>query len=297
MEKTYLTLIAIIFLFSCNKNGEKADAYGNFEAETTIISAESMGKLIAFNVEEGETLEKNKIVGVIDTSALYLSKKQVISKKNAVSSKSSNILSQVKVIEEQKSILETEEKRVYNLLKDSAATQRQMDEIEGKIKVFEKQIAQVITQNKNIFDELKVFDAQLNILNYQISNCYIKNPFRATVIIKYAEQYELVMPGKPLYKISDLSVMNLKAYISETQLNEIEIGQKVKVYIDKENDKMNEFDGKLTWISDKAEFTPKTIQTKEERVNLVYAIKIKVKNDGRIKIGMPAEVIFSTEKE
>jgi HlyD family secretion protein len=296
MKKLTLIFSAIILFASCNRNGEKADAFGNFEAVSTIISAESSGKLIEFNLNEGQLLEKGQIIGIIDTTSLYLNLKQVLAQKNSVSSKSSNIISQVRVIEEQKASLETERKRVANLLKDSAATQRQMDDIEGKIKVFDKQIDQVVTQNRNIFDDLKVFDAQVNILKNQISKCYIVNPFKGNVIVKYAEAFEMAVPGKPLYKISDLSVMNLKAYISETQLNEIKIGQKLKVYIDAQDGKMQEFEGTLIWISDKAEFTPKTIQTKDERINLVYAIKISVKNDGQIKIGMPAEVNFDSKE-
>lgn len=297
MRKTLIIICVVLINFSCNKNGDKADAYGNFESVTTTISAESGGKLINFEIEEGDIIEKGITVGIIDTTSLYLQKMQIIAQKNAISSKSSNVMSQIKVIEEQKASVETERKRLIKLLADSAATQRQMDEVEGKINVLNRQIEQVMTQNRSIFDELKIFDAQLNIINNQIEKCYIKNPYKASVVVKYSEKYEIAVPGKPLYKIADLSEMNLKAYISETQLNSIQIGQEVEIAIDDELEEMHKFKGKVLRISDKAEFTPKTIQTKEERVNLVYAVTISVKNDGKLKIGMPAEVYFLNNKK
>ncbi len=216
-----------------------------------------------------------------------------MAKKRAVSSKFSDIIAQVNVIAEQKAVLSKEINRVENLLKDSAATQKQLDDLNGKKQILNKQTTQVKIKNQSIFDELKVFDTQLNILNDLISNSIVINEVNGTVLVKYSELYEIAMPGKPIYKIADLSELNLRAYVSGTQLGEIKIGEIVKVYTDRAENGQTAHEGKIIWISEKAEFTPKTIQTKKERVNLVYAIKIKVKNDGSLKIGMPAEVIFN----
>lgn len=293
-NKLFLNLIIFsVILSSCNNNDEKADAYGNFESTEIIISAETIGKIIDFPIEEGQILNKNKEVCLIDTSDLFLKKKLIIAQKNALASKYSGIIAQVRVLEEQKRVVEIEKNRIDNLLKDSAATQQQADNINGKISVLEKQIEQVKTQNNNLFSQLKVFDIQIETIDSQIEKSKIINPVTGTVLTKYAEKYELLMPGKPLYKIADLSEMKLRVYISGTQLSSIKIGQKVKVFVDVNNGKLHEFEGVISQISNEAEFTPKIIQTKEERVNLVYSIIIRVKNDGKIKIGMPGEVRFT----
>jgi len=182
--------------------------------------------------------------------------------------------------------------RIINLLKDSAATQKQADAVIGKINVLDRQIEQVKTQNKSLFNQLKVFDIQKEILDNLIRKSEIINPVNGTVLTKYAEKNEITLPGKPLYKIADLSEMKLRAYISGNQLSSIKIGQKIKVFIDTNENQMKEYEGIVSQISNEAEFTPKIIQTKDERVNLVYSIIIKVKNDGNLKIGMPGEVRF-----
>ncbi len=287
-----IIIIGTIFIASCEDKNDKADAYGNFEAIETIISSQTAGTILKCYINEGEILQKGDTAYIIDTVALLLNKQQILSKKNVVSSKFSNIIAQVDVLNKQKDVLLKEKNRILKLLKDSAISQKQLDDIEGKISVLSTQIMQVKTQNKSIFEELKVYDAQTKSIQDLIQKSIIINPINGTVLTKYSEQYEIAGPGKPLYKIANLSEIILRAYISGTQLNEIKIGQKVSVYIDKTEDKNKKYEGTITWVSNKAEFTPKIIQTKEERVNLVYAIKVKVKNDGSIKIGMPGEVIF-----
>ena len=293
MSKSILiSIIGILFLSSCGNENDKADAYGNFEATEIIISSETAGKIIKFPINEGQKLTDNQFICLIDTSDIFLKKEVLTAQKNALASKYSDILAQVKVFEEQKKVIEIEMNRINNLLKDSAATQKQADDIKGKINVLDKQIEQVKTQNKSLFNQLKVFDIQKEIINNQIRKSEIVNPVKGTVLTKYAEENEITIPGKPLYKIADLSEMKLRAYISGKQLSSIKIGQKIKVFIDTEEDKMKEYKGIVSQVSNEAEFTPKIIQTKDERVNLVYSIIIKVKNDGDLKIGMPGEVRF-----
>ena len=293
MNKIFLILTISFFLItSCgNKNGE-ADAYGNFEAVETIISSQTAGTILKCNINEGDVLQTGETAYIIDTLSLLLQQQQILSQKNAVSSKFSSIIAQVDVLNQQKKVLLKEQNRVNNLLKDSAATQKQLDDINGKMNILNTQIHQVKTQNQSLFQELKVFDAQTKSILNLIQKSTIINPINGTVLVKYSEQFEITAPGKPLYKIADLSEIILRAYISGTQLGEIKIGQTVDVFIDKTEDENTKYAGTISWISDKSEFTPKIIQTKEERVNLVYAVKIKVKNDGSIKIGMPGEVQF-----
>ena len=287
--KQIITIFALAILLSCNKEDNQADAYGNFEATEVTISAESNGKIEFLNIDEGMQLEKNAIIGQIDTVQLYLNKQQLIASKNMIYSKSTNVLSQRNVVQEQLKTAKIEQNRMIAMFKESAATQRQVDEINGKVKVLQQQINSVETQNAPIVNEVKSIDVQIEKINDQLKKSKIINPLKATVLAKYAEANEITAFGKPLYKIADLSEMTLRVYFSETQLSSIKVGQEVKVSID-DNKKTKSFKGTISWISSSAEFTPKIIQTKEERVNLVYAVKVIVKNDGSLKIGMPAEV-------
>ena len=278
---------------SCNSSSDRADAYGNFEAKEVIISAEAMGKVLSFTLEEGEKLAKGNMVGLIDTIDLHLNKQQLLANKSGITAKSANVLSQITVLRTQLKTAQSEQDRVSNMFKNEAATQRQLDEVNGKVDVLKAQIKSVETQNAPIISELAVIDAQLNRLDEQLSKSIITNPIDGTVLVKYTEEQEVVSFGKPLYKIANLDELELKVYISETQLAEVKIGQTVRVSIDGKEG-LTAYDGTISWISAEAEFTPKIIQTKKERVNLVYAMKIIVKNDGALKIGMPAEVSFQT---
>jgi len=276
-------------LISCNSNKDLADGYGNFEAVETTISAESSGKLMSFKINEGQVIQKGTNIGYIDTIQLSLKKEQLIASKTVIASKSKGVLSQINVLKSQLKTANVSKKRIQNLIKENAGTQKQLDDINGKIDMLNQQIISVETQNAPIINELKSLDIQVQQLNDQIQKSVISNPVSGTVLVKYAEPNEVTAFGKPLYKIADLSTMQLRVYISETQLSIIEIGQQVTVKID-EGENMKNFEGIITWIASEAEFTPKIIQTKEERVNLVYAVKVDVKNDGSLKIGMPGEM-------
>jgi HlyD family secretion protein len=284
-----ITLLITASLISCNKDNEKADGYGNFEATEVTISAEANGKLLSFSVEEGIVLEPNAKVGLIDTTQLYLNKQQLIATKNTIFSKSKNVLSQNSVLQEQLKTTLIEQKRIQNMFAENAATQRQVDEINGKVNVLKEQIKSVGTQNAPIANEAQSIDVQIEKINDQIQKSNIINPIKGTVLAKYAEPNEVTAFGKPLYKIADISEMTLRVYVSETQLPQLKIGQEVNIKIDSGTE-MKSYAGTISWISSSAEFTPKVIQTKEERVNLVYAVKVTVKNDGSLKIGMPAEM-------
>lgn len=289
MKKTSLLIIAIIGLISCNKNNDKADGYGNFEATELTVSSEANGKIEFLNVEEGDVLKPQMIVGLIDTIQLYLSKQQLIASKNTVSSKSKNVLSQKNVLIEQLKSAKIERDRIHNMYAENAATKRQVDEMDGKVNVIEEQIKSVGTQNAPIINDLKSIDVQIEKINDQIQKSKITNPIKGTVLTKYSEPGEITAFGKPLYKIADISEMTLRVFVSETQLPQLKTGHEVFVKIDG-LEEMKSYKGIISWIASQAEFTPKIIQTKEERVNLVYAVKIRVENDGSLKIGMPAEM-------
>ena len=287
--KKIITLLILTSFISCNKNNNKADGYGNFEATEVTISAEAIGKIEYLKLEEGDILEPKTQVGLIDTTQLYFNKQQLIASKSTVFSKSANVLSQTKVLQEQLKTAQIEKKRIQNMFAENAATKRQVDEIDGKVNVILEQIKSVETQNAPIVNEVKSIDVQIEKINDQILKSKIINPIKGTVLTKYAETNEVTAFGKPIYKIADISEMTLRVYISETQLSEIKVGQQVSIKIDAQKE-MKAFPGKISWIASSAEFTPKIIQTKEERVNLVYAVKVNVKNDGSLKIGMPAEM-------
>ena len=287
--KTIVTFLILTSLISCTKNNEKADGYGNFEATEVTISAEANGKIDFLKLEDGDILEPNTQVVLIDTTQLYFNKQQLIASKNTFFSKSKNVLSQTNVLREQLKTTLIEQKRIQNMFVENAATKRQVDEIIGKVNVLNEQIKSVGTQNAPIVNEVQSIDVQIEKINDQIQKSKIINPIKGTVLAKYSEPNEVTSFGKPLYKIADISQMTLRVYVSENQLTQIKIGQNVTVKIDSEKD-MKSYPGTISWIASSAEFTPKIIQTKEERANLVYAVKVKVKNDGSLKIGMPAEM-------
>jgi HlyD family secretion protein len=288
MKKISL-LSLLTILFSCNSNNEKADGYGNFEATEVTISSEANGKIEFLKLEEGDVLLPKTQVGLVDTMQLYFSKQQLIATKNTIFSKSANVLSQRKVLQEQLKTTTIEKNRIHNMFAENAATKRQVDEINGRVNVLEEQIKSVETQNAPILNEIQSVEVQIKKIEDQIQKSKIINPIKGTVLVKYAEPNEVTSFGKPLYKIADISEMTLRVYISEEQLATVKIGQKVKVTIDSSKE-LKSYSGSIAWIASEAEFTPKIVQTKEERVNLVYAVKLLVKNDGSLKIGMPGEM-------
>ena len=290
MKTKYLFLIIAIIISACSNNNNKSDAYGNFEANAIMVSSEGNGKILSFKVEEGEILKAEEIVGLIDTVKLNLQKQQLLDTQKAISSKLEIISAQIEVQKQQKANLLIDKNRLEKLLKDGAATQQQMDNIIGSLDLVEKQILSVKTQKAGVFDEIQAVGKQIEQVEESLKNCYIKNPVSGTVLSKFVEQGEITTYGKPLYKIADLSELKLKVYVSGAQLPNVNIGQKVEVLIDKNEKSNRKLKGEICWISESAEFTPKTIQTKKERVNLVYAVKVRVKNDGSLKIGMPGEI-------
>ncbi|MBN1634381.1 MAG: HlyD family efflux transporter periplasmic adaptor subunit [Ignavibacteria bacterium] len=293
LSKIILVLLAAVLLSSCGEEERKSDAFGNFEAVEVIVSSETNGKLYQLNVEEGMTLEEGEVIGYVDTSQLYLKKLQLNSQKKVIGGKFNISTSQADVFREQIRVNLIEKQRIENLLRENAASQKQLDDINGMLEVLERQVNSSLSQNSVTKQELGNVDVQIKQINDQIEKCIIKNPVKGTVIMKLAESSEIVNFGKPLYKIANLDEMELRVYVSGAQLPEIKIDRKVKVLIDDGAEGYREMEGTVSWISPKAEFTPKIIQTKEERVNLVYAVKVKVKNDGTIKIGMPGEVLFN----
>ena len=290
--KRHLFIIALALLSACTGNNKKSDAYGTFESTEITISSESAGKLIFIKADEGQALKKGDTVALIDTVQLDLKRAALVAEMKAASNKADNIIGQINIIKEQKKNSEIDKVRLYKLFKDGAATQKQLDDINGIIAVYDKQISSIETQNAPVLNEVDAYQKQIEQLNDQITRAYIVNPVDGTVLTKYAEAGEVVIASKALYKIADLSYIYLRVYVSGAQLSQVKLGQKVKVIIDKDENKNTEFEGTVSWISSSAEFTPKIIQTKEERVNLVYAVKVKVKNDGTLKIGMPGEVNF-----
>jgi len=292
MKASYLFAV-LLLLVACNTNKERSDAYGNFEAVETTISAEANGKLMSFKLEEGQTLDAGVPVGLIDTVDTQLKLLQLKAQLYAVGSRTDNLDAQIAVYDKQADNLQIDKNRIAGMFKDKAATQKQMDDVNGALDVVSKQKDAITVQFKGVKDDAAVVRRQIDQLKEQISRCHIRNPLKGTVLAKYVEQNEMVTLGKSLYKIADISTLDLKVYVTGSQLSDVRIGKEVKVLIDKTNGTIKKITGKVSWVSDQSEFTPKIIQTRDERVNLVYAVKIKVKNDGSLKIGMPAEVNFN----
>lgn len=295
MRLVFILGIFLLVTMSCNQNSKRSDAYGNFESVEVLVSSEMQGKLVQYRIQEGDTIKKNDLVGLIDTIQLFLKKEQLIAQKEASDAKITNVMSQINVQEEELKTLMVDKNRIENLLKDNATPVKQLDDVNGKIKVTQSQILSIRTQNESILRDITAIEKQIAQINDQIQRCKIINPIDGTVLEKYTEQSEIVVPGKILYKIADMKNMILRVYISGEQLPHIRLGQKVKVLIDKDRNSDQTIEGTIGWISPQAEFTPKIIQTKEERINLVYAVKVYVVNNGYLKIGMPGEVVF-TEK-
>ena len=291
-----MAITIAISVTSCNDNKVSFDASGSFEAEETIISSEATGTIKHFDIEEGQKLEAGQIIGYIDSLQLYLKKKQLEAQISAIYGKKPNIPVQLSALQEQLRTYEKEQIRLTNLVKGEAATPKQLDDINSQIEVLKKQIeAQKSTLNissEGLSKDIVPLQVQIDQLKDQLAKCKIINPVNGTVLAKYAETNEMTSIGKPLFKISDLSNIILRTYITSNQLTQVKLNQKVKVLTDDGKGDYKETVGRIMWINDKAEFTPKTIQTKDERANMVYAVKIKVQNDGSYHLGMYGEIKF-----
>ena len=293
MKKTLLFALPVYLLIaSCSRDKDKPDAYGTFEATEVTVSSQANGKILFLNVEEGQMLDSNVVVGIVDTLTMDLQKSQLREQQLATSSKRSDLEAQVAVQEQNKANILVDKARIERMLKDGAATTKQRDDINASLNLVDKQIASIKSQFTSLDAQVSTFNKQIDLINNSVVDAHIINPIKGTVLTKYAEPNEVTTFGKPVYKIADLSSLDLRVYVTGTQLPYIKIGQKVEVRYDKDENTNSVTTGTVTWISESAEFTPKTIQTKEERVNLVYAAKVRVKNDGTLKIGMPGEIRF-----
>lgn len=290
MKTRYFSLFVFAALAACSTGQDESDAYGNFEATETIVSAESSGKIINLNINQGDAIAKDQLIGMTDTTQLYFGLEQLKAQMKATSVKKVNVSAQIEVLNEQLKNLKIDQSRVHKLFEDKAATRKDLDFIDGKVSELQKQILSVKTQYQMIDRETEVLQAQFAKTVDMKEKCKIVIPVDGTVLEKYLEQGEITSIGKPVVKVADLSVLDLKVYISGDQLSNVKIGQEVEVIIDKTAKENQSLRGIVKWISPEAEFTPKIIQTKEERVKMVYAMKVAVKNDGRLKIGMPGEI-------
>lgn len=318
----YPVFLLAIFLASCKDEKKEIDASGIFEAEEVIISAEANGQLIEFSLDEGDQLSVNQPVGKIDCADIALQKAQLLASIEALKLKRGDATpeisivrqqiesqqAQIETLETQRRVVVKERDRIKMLVEQEAMPVQQLDDLQGKVDVLEKQIGaakkqiavleqQMVSQkdlvairNRGIMSEEKPLSTNIDRIENQLQHCEVSNPVAGTVLAQYVEQYEFVNPGKPLYKIANLKDMILRAYLTEDQLANLQIGQEVTVLIDKNNKEYTSYPGRIAWIADEAEFTPKTIQTKKERANLVYAVKIEVKNDGFIRVGMYGDV-------
>jgi len=291
--------IAIVLISGCGGGEGEFDASGVFEATEVIVSAEANGKILEFNANEGDTLEAGERLGYIDSLQLYLKKLQLLASQRSVQKRMPDIRTQIAATEQQILTAKKEKERVENLLKANAVNKKQLDDLNAQIAFLEKQLAaqrsSLSTTNQSLTEESSALEIQIKQINDQLEKSRIINPIKGTLLVKYAETGEITGTGKPLYKIADMENMYLRAYISTGQLTKLKLGETVKVFADYGEDEYKEYKGKVTWISSKAEFTPKSIQTKDERANLVYAVKIQVKNDGYLKIGMYGEIKISEE--
>ena len=300
-SRNLLGLCSLLALFSACGNGvPKYDATGTFETTEVLVSAEASGRLLYFDIEEGMLLKAGEEVGVVDTVQLYLTKLQLEASIKSVEEQRPDILKQVAATKEQISAAQRERNRVANLLKVGAANQKQLDDAEDQLEVLRKQL---VAQNSTLSNSHQSLTWQSSSVGIQVAQvedqlmkCHITSPIAGTVLAKYAEAGELATMGKPLFKVADMEQMYIRAYITSEQLSQVKLGQKVTVFSDYGNDERKEYPGVVTWISDRSEFTPKTILTKDERANLVYAVKVAVKNDGYLKIGMYGGVVFEKGK-
>ncbi len=297
-NKNLVFLLVLLFsMISCKEKTNNYDASGSFEAKETIIAAEANGKILQLTIDEGQQLDSGQVIGFIDSTQLHLSKLQLVQSKKAILSGRPQANVQVEALRTELANAKLDRDRTARLVTGGVASQKQLDDADAKIATLQSRIAaqesSLQTTTSSITEQGSTVDAQMREINDQLKKSVIVNPVKGTVLTKYAEQYEMAVLGKPLYKIADISTIILRAYITGDQLHQVQIGEKVKVFTDDGKGAYKETAGIITWISDKSEFTPKTIQTKNERANLVYAIKVSVKNDGYLKLGMYGEVIWN----
>lgn len=291
--KRLIYIISILCLVSCSKK-TNYDAQGSFEATEIIVSSEATGKILNFDITEGDIIKADSTIGVIDSLQLHLQRKQLSAQLSALLSSRPDKEKQVASLREQITTQKREFQRIENMLREGAATQKQYDDVKAQINILENQLSATLSTLDNntasINDNAVALEAQIAALDDRIAKCYISSAVNGTVLSKYAEAGELAAIGKPLMKVADLENIYLRAYFTSDQLSKVNLGNEVTVTADFGGNERYNYVGKITWISSESEFTPKNIQTKDSRANLVYAVKIAVKNDGRIKIGLAGEV-------
>lgn len=295
----WIWILLAVMLIGCGKKQGDFDASGTFEATEVLVSSEAAGKILSFQVEEGQDLQAGQMAGYVDSVQLYLKKMQLLANMNASDSRCADIAKQIAATQQQIVTARREKERFEKLVELKAANAKQLDDIDAQLAVLEKQLtAQKSTlenNNRGVTEESAALGIQVAQLDDQLQKCRIVSPISGTVLSKYTEEGELAAVGKPLFKVADVENMFLRAYVVSTQLSRLRLGQEVTVVADYGTDDSRKYKGRVAWISDKAEFTPKTIQTHDERANLVYAVKIALKNDGYIKIGMYGEMKIDHE--
>lgn len=296
MKKIYIIASVALLLTACGKKEKEYDATGTFEATETTVSAEQSGTLLSFSLNEGDEVEEGREVGLIDTTQIWLKIQQTRATKAVYNSQKPDMEKQIAATRQQLAKAQTEQRRYQELVNDGAAPRKMLDDAVSQVQVLQRQLAAQIsalsTSTDALNKQMAATDVQVNQLRDQLQKCHIYTPAAGTVLEKYVERGEFVSMGKPLFKVADTRQMYLRAYVTSAQLQHIKVGQTVKVFADYGNGQRKAYDGRVSWISSRSEFTPKTILTDDERADLVYAVKIAIKNDGYVKIGMYGEVKF-----
>ena len=294
MKKITILASVALMLAACGGNKKEYDATGTFEATETTVFAEQSGALLTFSVNEGDNIEANKEVGLIDTTQVWLKIQQLGATKEVYQSQKPDMEAQIAATRQQLAKAQQEEQRFHELVADGAAPSKMLDDASSQVKVLQKQLAAqqsaLSTSTRSLDKQMAATDVQVSQLRDQLRKCHIVTPTKGTVLEKYVERGEFVIVGKPLFKMADTEAMYLRAYVTSTQLQNIKIGQQVKVFADYGDGQKKEYDGTISWISSRSEFTPKTILTDDERADLVYAVKVAIRSDGFVKIGMYGEV-------
>ena len=292
--KPYIIIATTLLLLASCEQHQDFDATGTFEAVEVTISAEASGKVLTLNVEEGQAIKADECVGIIDTMQLYLQRGQLVQQQQALLQGKPDADKQVSSLRQQIAKQEREVARVERLLNSNVATQKQLDDVQTQLKVLRTQLDATLstlnTSNASIEGNAAAMEWQIKQIDNGLLNSRITSPIDGTVLVKYVEQGEMAVAGMPLMKVADLNQMYLRAYFTSEQLSKVQIGQKVTVVADFGGSEQYEYEGTVIWISAESEFTPKGIQTRNSRANLVYATKIAVKNDGKLKIGLYGEV-------
>ena len=294
MKKITILASVALMLAACGGNEKEYDATGTFEATETTVFAEQSGALLTFSVNEGDNIEANKEVGLIDTTQVWLKIQQLGATKEVYQSQKPDMEAQIAATRQQLAKAQQEEQRFHELVADGAAPSKMLDDASSQVKVLQKQLAAqqsaLSTSTRSLDKQMAATDVQVSQLRDQLRKCLIVTPTKGTVLEKYVERGEFVVIGKPLFKMADTEAMYLRAYVTSAQLQNIKIGQQVKVFADYGDGQKKEYDGTISWISSRSEFTPKTILTDDERADLVYAVKVAIRSDGFVKIGMYGEV-------